>query len=81
MPTQAVMAQEPDLALLPQSNLEAVLCGQIPGSHIAVLAAGDQGIAPLNECLQAGQGSAHRVTETVPGMEPHIPCGLDPITY
>ena len=51
----AVMVSEPDLALLPQRDLAAVLRGQVPGSDVAVLAAGHQGIAPLDERLHVGR--------------------------
>lgn len=53
--TQVAKVQEPDLALLPQRNLEAVLRGQVPGSDVAILAAGHQGIAPLDERLHVGR--------------------------
>jgi len=43
------------LALLPKGNLEAVLCAQVPCSHISVLAACDQSIAALNERLRYSQ--------------------------
>lgn len=43
------------LALLPEGDLEAVLCAQIPCSHISVLAACDQSIAALNERLHDSQ--------------------------
>ena len=46
------------LALLPKHDLIAVLCAQIPHSHIAILAAGHQTVGALDECLHCSQTSA-----------------------
>ena len=50
-----------DLPLLPKGDLEAVLRGQVPGPHIAILAAGDERVAALYESLHASP-HAHQAT-------------------